>query len=109
MIWNEKREKVVLKMQRGQGLRYTHRGCYSYRGYYYQAVNLHESYSWMINENKLKALFQGLPTFEGKKKAGKSIEWRKKERIQGQHVPENRVREGKHWKNNVGFGDNTHI
>lgn len=68
MKW-KKRGSCAENTERGQGLRYTHRGCYSYRGCYYQATNLHESYSWMSNENKLKALFQGLPTFEGKKKS----------------------------------------
>ena len=79
MKW-KKRKSCAENAERGQGLRYTHRGCYSYRVYYYQAINLHESYSWMSDENKLKALFQGLPTFKKKKKKeGKSIAWRKKE------------------------------
>lgn len=60
----------------------------------------------MTNENKLKACFQGLPTFGEYKKTGKSIARRKKERIQEQCVPENRVKEGKHWKNTIEFGDN---
>lgn len=63
----------------------------------------------MSNENKLKALFQGLPTFEGKKKSQGNPQHEGKKRIQGQHVPENRVMEGKHWKNTTGLGDNTHI
>lgn len=54
----------------------------------------------------LRLVFRDYLHLENKKKTGKSIARRKKERIQEQCVPENRVREGKHWKNTIEFGDN---